>query len=246
MRKSMRLFRLCPSAERDWAEIPLPRADLRAGMSLKAAGDMRFGDPRRAELFRRLGIDPRRVYALKQVHSTRIVRIAEEAPESLAAREGADGLIADRSQAVLSVTVGDCLPIFLVHRRGRAFALLHSGWRGTGIAAEAVRLLAAEYGVPPRELAAVLGPGIGPCCYAVEAARYESFRRRFGERAVRAEAGRFFLDLKAANAELLAASGVEEVAASEECTACTPWLASFRRDGPGFARMVAFIGGSAP
>jgi YfiH family protein len=244
MRKSMRLFRLSPSAERDWAEIPLPRADLLAGLSLKAAGDMRPGEPRREELFRRLGIDPRRVHALRQVHSTRIVRIAEEGPETLAARELADGLIADRPQAVLSVTVGDCLPIFLVHRRGRAFALLHSGWRGTGIAAEAVRLLAAEYGAPPRELAAVLGPGIGACCYAVDEARYESFRRRFGERTVRAEAGRFFLDLKAANAVLLAGCGVEELAASEECTACTPWLSSFRRDGPGFARMVAFMGGS--
>ena len=239
----MRLFRLSPPVERDWAEIPLPRSDLLAGLSLKAAGDMRLGDPRRAELFRRLGIDPGRVYALKQVHSMRIVRVAEEGPEALPAQEGGDGLITDRPRSVLSVTVGDCLPIFLVHRSGRAFALLHSGWRGTGIAAEAVRLLASEYGVPPRELAAVLGPGIGPCCYAVEAARYESFLRRFGQRAVREEAGRFYIDLKAANAELLAASGVEEVAASEECTACTPWLSSFRRDGPGFARMVAFIGG---
>ena len=239
----MRLFRLSPPAERDWVEIPLPRADLRAGLSLKAAGDMRLGDPRRAELFGRLGIDPRRVCGLKQVHSTRIERVAGSGPQEPAAREAADGLITDQPRAVLSVTVGDCLPIFLVHRSGRAFALLHSGWRGTGIAAEAVRLFASEYGVPPGELAAVLGPGIGPCCYAVEEARYESFRRRFGERAVRAEAGRFFLDLKAANAGLLAASGVEEVTASEECTACTPWLSSFRRDGPGFARMVAFIGG---
>ena len=237
----MRLIRLSPARREDWVAVPLPRADLRAGLSLKGAGDMRPGEPRREALFRRLGIDPARVCAPHQIHSTRIVRV--DSPEVLASGEGADGLAADRTRAVLTVTVGDCLPIFLVHRSGRAFALLHSGWRGTGIAAEAVRLFASEYGVPPGELAAVLGPGIGPCCYAVEEARYESFRRRFGERAVRAEAGRFFLDLKAANAGLLAASGVEEVTASEECTACTPWLSSFRRDGPGFARMVAFIGG---
>jgi YfiH family protein len=240
----MRLFRLPTAAESGWVRIPLPRADLLAGLSLKSAGDMRLGEPRRDALFRRLGIDPGRVYGLRQLHSTRIARVGEESPRELAEREGADGLIAERPQAVLSVTVGDCLPIFLVHTRGRAFVLLHSGWRGTGIVAEAVRLLGTEYGAPARELSAVIGPGIGACCYAVDAPRYETFRRRFGERAVRVEAGRFFLDLRQANAGLLADCGVREVAASEECTACTPWLASFRRDGPAFARMVAFIGGS--
>jgi YfiH family protein len=240
----MRFIRFSPAAGQDWIEVPLPRADLRAGLSLKAAGDMRPGEPRREALFRRLGIEPGRAHALRQMHSTRIARIGADGPERLAAGEGADGLIADRPRAVLTVTVGDCLPIFLVHKRGRAFALLHSGWRGTGIAAEAVRLMESEYGAPARELAAVLGPGIGPCCYAVEEARYEEFRRRFGARAARAEVGRFFLDLREANAALLAGCGVEEVTASEECTACTPWLSSFRRDGPAFTRMMAFIGGT--
>jgi YfiH family protein len=240
----MRLIRFCPTAKQVWIEVPLSRPDLRAGLSLKEAGDMRPGEPRREALLRRLGIDPGRVYALHQMHSTRVVRVGADSPQRLAVVERADGLIADRPRAVLTVTVGDCLPIFLVHKRGRAFALLHSGWRGTGIASEAVRLLESEYDAPARELAAVLGPGIGPCCYAVEEARYEEFRRRFGARAARAEGGRFFLDLKEANAALLAACGVEDVAASEECTACTPWLASFRRDGPAFPRMLAFIGGT--
>jgi hypothetical protein len=205
---------------------------------------MRPGEARREALFRQLGIDPGRVYALPQLHSTRIVRVGADSPERLAAGEGADGLIADRPRAMLSVTVGDCLPIFLVHKRGRAFALLHSGWRGTGIAAEAVRLMETEYGAPAHELTAVLGPGIGACCYAVEEARYETFRRRFGGRAVRADGGRFFLDLREANAGLLNGCGVEDVVASEECTACTPCLSSFRRDGPAFSRMLAFIGGT--
>jgi GDP-D-mannose dehydratase len=54
--------------------------------------------------------------------------------------------------------------------------------------------------------------------------------------------GRFFLDLRTANAELLAAAGVREVHAAEECTACSGELVSFRRDGPGCGRMAAFIG----
>jgi copper oxidase (laccase) domain-containing protein len=111
----------------------------------------------------------------------------------------------------LTVTVADCLPIFLYDRAGRAFGLLHSGWQGTGIAAEAVRLLVEQFGVERSSLVAVLGPGIGACCYAVEPDRCERFRGEFGLRAVRRQGGRCFLDLRAANAELLAASGVQEV-----------------------------------
>jgi YfiH family protein len=139
--------------------------------------------------------------------------------------------------------VADCLPILVYDRRGGAFALLHSGWRGTGIVTEGVRVLRERFGAEPDCLAAVIGPGIGACCYAVDAERAELFRRQFGEGTVReAPDGRTFLDLRAANAVLLEAAGVREVHAAAECTACTAGLSSFRREGPGFARMVAFIG----
>jgi YfiH family protein len=139
--------------------------------------------------------------------------------------------------------VADCLPIFVYDLRGGAFALLHSGWRGTGIVIEAVRVLREQFGAEPACLAAVIGPGIGACCYAVEAGRAELFRKQFGEQTVREAAdGRTFLDLRAANAVLLEAAGVREVFAAAECTACTAELSSFRREGPGFGRMAAFMG----
>jgi hypothetical protein len=162
-----------------------------------------------------------------------------------AAEEEADGLATGAAEGILSVTVADCLPIFVYDRRGGAFALLHSGWQGTGIATEGVRVLCQEYGADPGSLVAVLGPGIGACCYAVDPGRAERFERQFGPSAVRRSAdGRTHLDLLAANAALLAAAGVREVHGVAECTACTDRLFSFRRDGPGFGRMAAFIGAS--
>jgi hypothetical protein len=247
----MRLFQIRPVLNSSHAGIPLPLAPgaLRAGLSLRRAGDLRLGSPLREPFFRGLGIDPGRVYAVRQVHSRRVLTVREEEPPELAATE-ADGLVTDRREALLTVTVADCLPIFLYDRSGRAFALVHSGWQGTGIAAAAVRRLEREYGVVPGEIVAVIGPGIGACCYEVDRARAEGFRRDFGERAVRRQSGpggeRWFLDLRAANAELLSAAAVREVYAAAECTACTPELASFRRDGSGFRRMAAFIGEFEP
>jgi len=252
----MRLFRIRPVPGAMHAAIPLPLAPtgLQAGISLRAAGDQRAGSPAREAFFRTLGVPAESLagfaglrYACRQVHSRRVLALSAPSPTARTPAEvaelEADGLASDRPGDLLTVTVADCLPIFVYDRRGGAFALLHSGWKGTGIVTEAVRLLAEEYGTPPEQLVAVIGPGIGACCYAVDAGRAEDFRRQFGQRAVRSESGgRFFLDLRAANAELLAAAGVREVHAAEECTACSSELVSFRRDGPGCGRMAAFIG----
>jgi copper oxidase (laccase) domain-containing protein len=97
-------------------------------------------------------------------------------------------------------------------------------------------------GALPADLAVTLGPGIGSCCYAVDEERFARFLRVFGEGSVRRWQGRPFLDLQGANLEILRRAGVEDVAVVRSCTACTPALASFRRDGPSFAHMLAFVG----
>ena len=246
---------------------PGPPRGLRALLSLKAAGDLRHEPagplPERLRLFARLGIDPARVYACRQVHSRRVVVVTGGAPADFAGLE-ADGLVTCAPGAWLAVTVADCLPIWLADRRGgrlrsagagrggRARALLHSGWQGTGIVREAVRLLRDELGVPPGALAATIGPGIGPCCYAVPRERFEAFRAEFGPQAVVEVPGesdprlRWRLDLRAANLLLLEQEGVRDVRVVADCTACNPRLSSYRRDGAeGCGRMLALVGPGA-
>ncbi len=261
---------------------PDPPGGLRALLSLKSAGDLRHDPagpvPDRLRLLARLGIDPGRVYGCRQVHSRRVVTVREGEPADFAAVPvgaadavaafaalEADGLITRLPGAWLAVTVADCLPIWLADRRGgagRARGLVHSGWQGTGILREAIRRMRDELGVPPEALAVTIGPGIGPCCYAVPEERYAAFRAEFGAAAVREVPGaadgargsedgtapgapqrRFRLDLRAANLRILEEEGVHDVRVVADCTACTPRLSSFRRDGAaGFGRMLALIG----
>jgi copper oxidase (laccase) domain-containing protein len=120
---------------------------------------------------------------------------------------------------------------------------VHSGWKGTGIVVEAVRAMTIEFGSRAADIAVTIGPGIGPCCYTVPIERHEQFRADFGDRAVqRGLDGSFRLDLRAANAALLEREGVGQVSIVADCTSCNPQLGSFRREGPGFTRMLAFIG----
>jgi YfiH family protein len=253
----MRGFELDLNAEHCSARIPLgptggqpdrlrTASGLKGWISLKQAGDMGGSslrnNPKRIRHLRSLGIRAeQRVYSCRQIHSQRVMVVTDQDAEALSQIE-ADGLITNHREAVLTVTVADCLPIYLVDREHRAFALLHSGWRGTGIVMQALKLMEEEYGTRASRIAVSIGPGIGGCCYRVEEDRYLEFRSRFGPKSVRKQEGMFFLDLAAANIELLAGCGVREVRVCRHCTACTPQLSSYRRDGPAFGHMLACIG----
>jgi hypothetical protein len=198
--------------------------------------------PARARLLSRLSIDESLVFGLTQVHSQRVLVLDGQAPGDLAGEE-ADGLVTARADAVLAVTVADCLPIFLVDPVTGAFGLVHSGWKGTGIVVQALQAMTAAFGTDPRTVSVTIGPGIGPCCYLVPEERALLFSQRFGTSAVVRDAdGAPRLDLRAANVVLLQKAGVPEIAVVEDCTCCTPYLSSFRRQGAAsFTLMLAFM-----
>jgi hypothetical protein len=231
------------------AAMMLPvTADRTAIISLREAGNMRRPEPLR-RLLAAVGLPPARVCRVAQVHSRRVVAAPEcrrLAPPGRGPRPAigerwaasrADGLTAGPDSAAagvaLMVTAADCVPI-LMAAPGGAYALLHSGWRGTGIAAAAVHDLRHRYGADPASLTVVLGPAIGPCCYNVDEQRYRLFRDRYGAAAVRTgRDGTRYLDLLAANTVLLRRLGVRDIRATPACTSCQPLLHSSRRDGRG-------------
>jgi hypothetical protein len=169
--------------------------------------------------------------------------VEEQLPETLAGVES-DGMITDRPDAVLSATVADCLPIFLLDTVNGAFGLVHSGWKGTGIVVNALRAMHDRYGTLPRNVTATIGPGIGPCCYRVPEERAAFFAAQFGAATVVRDAdGRPSLDLREANLALLREAGVEEMTVVADCTSCSAALGSFRRQGPeSFTLMLACFG----
>ena len=229
----------------------------RAILSTLAAGDMRYlpgeSNERRIDFFRARGIDPARALSLQLRHTRRVVIQASgedfstlaEAAEALG---GADGVVTSRRASVPALTVADCMPIWLHDETSGAFGVLHSGWKGTGILAEALSVMAAGFGTVPGNVSAILGPSIGPCCYAVPEERAAAFRSEFGDAAVLSEPGapaaaRFRLDLRAANLALAERLGVGRVLNVDLCTSCTLGLGSYRRQGSArFTRMLALCG----
>jgi YfiH family protein len=249
-------------------------------ISLREAGDMGLrprgvkagapdGSPNcrtsaRLALYRALGVDAERVFACEQTHS-RVVEAVdlEEYPSPGPSNIlPADGLVGC-GQAVLSVTVADCLPVYLFDRRSRAFSVCHSGWKGTGIALEALRVMRERHGTDAADVCAVLGPCIRGDDYEVDAERAHQYEAEFGggmddgddyplgpvthavtavNNCVEAHSGAvsFYLDMQAANAHLLTKAGVRDIAVCTNSTLTCDALGSYRRQGAkNFTRMAA-------
>ncbi|MCE1195724.1 polyphenol oxidase family protein [bacterium] len=231
--------------------------DPRALLTTLAAGDMAYApgesNGRRTAFFASIGIDGGRVLSLRLKHTRRVLThgVGQAFQPLAAAAEasgGADGVVTADVSFFPALTVADCMPIWVYDRNSGAFGVLHSGWKGTGILAEAARSMASAFGSSPRDLSVILGPSIGPCCYAVPAERAAAFRAEFGEGAARtvpsaSQAAAHRLDLRAANLALAESLGVGRVLNVDLCTACSPALGSYRRQGPErFTRMLALCG----
>lgn len=238
---------------------PLP--GISCAISSRSAGNMLYSEgaavAEREAFYESLGLSPRRVYALTQVHSRKVLVVDLQSPNM--GPEG-DGLISRESRVSLSVTVADCLPVYLYDTGSGGFGLLHSGWKGTGIVLEALGLMSRFWQTRPAGVAAVLGPCIQSCCYAVDQERALAFEAEFGPHGAGDEGGfplgpvtgrpaaerfpgaEYSLNLQAANARLLAGAGVRNIAVCTDCTFTDERLGSFRREGAAYTRMAAVVG----
>jgi YfiH family protein len=141
--------------------------------AITSAGDMSLGfpNPNRDRVFAALNIEP--VFAVKQTHSRDVVLITQDDTPC-----EADGAVS--KHGYLTVTVADCLPVYLLDTESGAFAVLHSGRKGTGIAHNAICMMQSSFNTKPENIAAVLGPCIQSCCHEVDAECAAAFATEFG------------------------------------------------------------------
>jgi YfiH family protein len=218
---------------------------IRCCISSRFEGDMVYS------LHHDLGVTGKKVYGPRQSHSRDVLIIdGREGDRADCGPLSADGLLTARRDAVLFVTAADCLPVFLYDAETGAFGTLHSGWKGTGIAGNALALMKENWGVRPESVAAVLGPCICSRCYRVDRERALSYEAEFGGPGpyplgpvVKKTAdGEGSLDMQAANVGILAAAGVRNIAVCGNCTFEDERLGSFRREGNAYTRMAALAG----
>lgn len=234
----------------------------RAIMTTLSAGDMKFRyeeeNPNRHKFFNVMRIQPTAIRSLELLHTrTVLVTSRSESLRELNARAlsvgGADGLVSQDAGCILGLTVADCMPIYLFDAETKAFGLLHSGWKGTGILREALLVMEKAFGTRIENIHSIFGPAIGSCCYRVLAERALQFQKEFGLESIivkQHESGEpeYYLDLIAANKKIARELAITSVTVVNECTCCSSDFGSYRRQntqpsGEGdFSRNLALIG----
>jgi polyphenol oxidase len=216
---------------REGGVSPAPYSALNLGMSTDDARVNVFDNRRR--LCAALGLPLERLVVPGQVHGTVLAEVGEtEAgrgtldPDDVI--EETDSLMTAVPGLGLAVSYADCVPVVIVARApdgGALLATVHAGWRGMidGIVGQAARALARR----GRLLGAVVGPSIGPCCFAMDDALRARFAARFP-----GSAGAATVDLWRCARQELEAAGVppDGVAVTGICTASDARFFSHRRD----------------
>lgn len=234
------------------------------GMTLRSAGSMRFRwneeNPLRTKTLSEIACG--REIAAVQLDHTKIVYKADSADDVF--QKIGDGIVTKNKNLMPVVTVADCMPIYFYDSKSGFFGVVHSGWKGTGIAFEALNIAQSEFGAKIENICVALGPHIRNCCYVVNQERADYFRRNFTEDCVRpVSAGEirckgtaalwnsgngplFRLSLEMANLALLRKAGIceENIVVAKDCTCCNGIFGSNRREtssGNSFTVQAAFV-----
>ena len=174
-----------------------------------------------------LGFDPKDVVLTRQTHSDIIRAVTKADCGSLDHHTypECDGLITNTPGLALVVFTADCTPILLHDPVTGAVGAVHAGWRGTAtdIAGKAVRAMCDAYGCQAANIRAAIGPNISQCCFATDADVPEAMIAALGEAAqphIRTIGSKYYVNLKAINAQFLKNAGVTHIEISDSCTMC--------------------------
>lgn len=185
-----------------------------------------------------------------QVHGARVRAVGElhagtRWETSERALEQTDALITATRCLPLVILVADCLPIALADPARRVVAAVHAGWRGLadGILEETLAGMEHTWGTVAADVAAWLGPAIGPCCYEVGPEVAERLPA-----GARSDSGGHWLDLRAEAEARLVSAGLlrENLTGLPLCTCCRDDLffshrRAVREGAPGTGRQGMLV-----
>jgi polyphenol oxidase len=167
---------------------------------------------------------------MRQVHG-RAVADGREVPSAGPPPE-VDAIFTDTPGQVLGVMAADCAPVLLADPQARIIAAAHAGREGmaAGVITETVAAMAAA-GADPARMHAVIGPHICGGCYEVPGQMRDKVAALVPEAACVTRKGTPAVDIRSGIEAQLARAGVRSVTGDLRCTAETPGLYSYRRDG---------------
>jgi len=209
--------------------------------SMKLFKDIDLNLENRQKFFEKVGIDKNKVIAAEIVHGIKVEVVDKSSTKVIS---GADGIITKDKDVFLSITVADCIPVFMYESEAKIIAIAHCGWRGIvdGIIENMiVKILGTGGSVENMKVA--LGPGINECHFEIKDDVLDKFEN-YAEFIIKRD-DKIFIDLKGIIRLQLKDCKIstENIEDNNKCTMESDRYFSYRRDKPVVTQaMVAIIG----
>ena len=213
----------------------------------KAAGSFTFSRARRQDVldnYQRLqqatGIPADRIARAYLDNGIRVVRVGEEDAGKGVTREPGhlfkvDALYTNAPGLHIGITTADCFPLIFHDPVHKAVGLAHCGWRGIvwRLEHKLLSAMSEDFGTAPKDVVAVIGPGIRDCCYHQHDDGLKTAFADYSSLDLVRELpdGIYTIDIALALRANLAALGINKIVDTKLCTGCNPDFFSARKEG---------------
>lgn len=193
----------------------------------------------------------------EQVHGSEVLKVTSQdcgkgVTDYGSSIPNTDGIFTNEENILLTSCYADCVPLYFLEPSKQYIGLAHAGWKGTvrNIGGKMVRKWVDEEKLNVDQIQVVIGPSISDCCYEVDDFVKSKLDDVFNNRIpngiiTETKYGKYSLNLKEANKQLLLKNGIREenILVTTYCTSCNPnTFFSHRKDGGKTGRMMSFIG----
>jgi len=192
------------------------------------------------------GITPESVVTVGSLHNSNVKMVSRKDTGKII--KDIDGLLTNEKNLFLSLTVADCLPVYLYDPRKEVVGLLHGGWKGVAkdILVGAVEKISANFGSCAEDILVAIGPGISQCHFEIKEDVLVNFSPFLLKKTLIKRDKKMFLDLKKIVQIQLLGLGLkkENIEISPDCTFCLhDKYFSYRREKSEIPKtMIAVIG----
>jgi len=173
-------------------------------------------------MYQAVSVDPIHTSTCHLVHGVQVLMVTQANQQPMMGY--ADGLITTTPNIYLTMRFADCVPLLFVDPVQQVVGVAHAGWRGTmqQMATVMVETLV-DLGCQPKNIIAIIGPSIGPCCYEVGTEVIETAQQtlpKANQLFQRHQTNNAHFDLWLANRQQLEAANVGTIISTNLCTAC--------------------------
>lgn len=172
------------------------------------------GYENRKRLLESLGLESKTVVQALQKHTNRVEYI--EKLDNLDNLEEIDGFVTKSKDFVIFTYYADCLPIFILDKKQKAFGVAHSGWMGTykEMITNLIEKMKEVFNSNVEDIIIALGIGISQDDYEVGEDFYKKFLDKFGEcvnSSFKFENEKIYFDNTKLNVEFAKKNGIKEI-----------------------------------